>query len=66
VKESKKARWGLPPASTIFYHFGTSGVAVAMATAVTHPLGFPLYLLISIFVNVIDIILGIKREGSRG
>ena len=31
--------WGIP-ISTIVSHFGTSGISVAAATGITHPLGF--------------------------
>ncbi|KAK9733605.1 hypothetical protein RND81_04G078000 [Saponaria officinalis] len=34
----EKHKWGLPKTSTIICHFGTSGISVAAATAVTHPL----------------------------
>ncbi|KAL0459606.1 UNVERIFIED_CONTAM: Mitochondrial uncoupling protein 1 [Sesamum latifolium] len=34
---SFKARWGVSP-SDVVYHFGTSGMSVAAATGVTHPL----------------------------
>ena len=37
-----KLRLGLPPLTTILYHFGTSGISVALATAATHPLGYSL------------------------
>ncbi|KAL9235813.1 hypothetical protein vseg_010547 [Gypsophila vaccaria] len=37
-RNEEKPEWGLPQTSTIVYHFGTSGVSVAAATAVTHPL----------------------------
>ncbi|XP_048504206.1 uncharacterized protein LOC104908964 isoform X2 [Beta vulgaris subsp. vulgaris] len=37
---NEKQRLGLPlpPLSTILYHFGTSGISVATATTITHPL----------------------------
>ncbi|KAF5732716.1 hypothetical protein HS088_TW17G00246 [Tripterygium wilfordii] len=37
VKVNEEQQWAATP-SKIFYHFGTSGLAVAMATGVTHPL----------------------------
>lgn len=41
-------KWGIP-LSTVVSHFGTSGVSVAAATGITHPLGsfnssFPFFL----------------------
>lgn len=39
VEVNKKQSWAASP-STVFYHFGASGLSVAVATAVTHPLGF--------------------------
>lgn len=34
----KKQNWAASP-STVFNHFATSGLSVAVATAITHPLG---------------------------
>nr|GMD18553.1 mitochondrial substrate carrier family protein ucpB isoform X2 [Ipomoea batatas] len=38
VKQQRQ-KWGVS-ASDVAYHFGTSGVSVAAATAITHPLGW--------------------------
>ncbi|KAG6435173.1 hypothetical protein SASPL_100043 [Salvia splendens] len=35
---SMKAKWGVS-SSDVFYHFSTSGMSVATATGITHPLG---------------------------
>lgn len=37
-----KQKWGVS-ASDVVYHFGTSGISVAAATGITHPLGFSLF-----------------------
>lgn len=37
----------------VVYHFGTSGIAVATATGITHPLGFSLYMLTVFILNFI-------------
>ncbi|KAL8054897.1 hypothetical protein ABFS82_04G021800 [Erythranthe guttata] len=50
---SFKAKWGVSP-SDVFYHFGTSGMSVAAATAVTHPL------------DVLKVRLQMQRIGQRG
>lgn len=42
ISGSLKAKSGVSP-SDVFYHFGTSGMSVAAATGVTHPLGFSSY-----------------------
>nr|XP_018453232.1 PREDICTED: mitochondrial substrate carrier family protein ucpB isoform X2 [Raphanus sativus] len=39
VEENAQVMKLLPPLSTVASHFGTSGVSVALATGVTHPLG---------------------------
>lgn len=49
----KNHRWGLPPLSTILYHFGTSGVSVATATSVTHPLGSDFFFLFSKVIYIL-------------
>ncbi|XP_021743909.1 mitochondrial substrate carrier family protein ucpB-like isoform X1 [Chenopodium quinoa] len=54
VDDKKKHKWGLPPLSTIVYHFGTSGVSVAIATTVTHPL------------DVLKVRLQMQLVGQRG
>lgn len=38
VKINKGHNWAVSP-SDVFYHFGTSGTSVAVATGITHPLG---------------------------
>ncbi|KAJ0699254.1 hypothetical protein HanOQP8_Chr10g0353771 [Helianthus annuus] len=38
VKNDEQSWWASP--SNVASHFGTSGVAVATATGITHPLGF--------------------------
>ncbi|PRQ26246.1 putative mitochondrial carrier domain-containing protein [Rosa chinensis] len=38
MKADEKPSWGLVSPSGVAYHFGTSGLSVAVATAVTHPL----------------------------
>ncbi|GMH02651.1 hypothetical protein Nepgr_004490 [Nepenthes gracilis] len=43
-----------PPATTVIYHFGSSGISVAIATAVTHPL------------DVIKVRLQMQLVGQRG
>lgn len=40
---NEKQNWWISP-SNVAYHFGTSGTAVAAATAITHPLGLLLSL----------------------
>ncbi|XP_057534569.1 uncharacterized protein LOC130812934 isoform X1 [Amaranthus tricolor] len=49
-----KLRLGLPPLTTILYHFGTSGISVALATAATHPL------------DVLKVRLQMQLVGQRG
>ncbi|KAJ0265012.1 Mitochondrial substrate carrier family protein [Hirschfeldia incana] len=51
VKKPKKL---LPPLSTVASHFGTSGVSVALATGVTHPL------------DVLKVRLQMQHVGQRG
>ncbi|KAL3827876.1 hypothetical protein ACJIZ3_016678 [Penstemon smallii] len=48
-----KAKWGVSP-SHVFYHFGTSGMSVAAATAITHPL------------DVLKVRLQMQLVGQRG
>ncbi|KAL0435818.1 UNVERIFIED_CONTAM: Mitochondrial uncoupling protein 2 [Sesamum radiatum] len=50
---SFKARWGVSP-SDVVYHFGTSGMSVAAATGVTHPL------------DVLKVRLQMQLVGQRG
>ncbi|KAK4407069.1 RNA-binding protein BRN1 [Sesamum angolense] len=50
---SFKARWGISP-SDVVYHFGTSGMSVAAATGVTHPL------------DVLKVRLQMQLVGQRG
>lgn len=38
MKVNEKQSWAVSQ-SDVVYHFGTSGLSVAAATAVTHPLG---------------------------
>ena len=37
--KNEKQSWSAVSPSEVAYHFGTSGLSVAAATAVTHPLG---------------------------
>lgn len=37
-KVKQRQKWGVS-ASDVAYHFGTSGISVATATGITHPLG---------------------------
>ncbi|XP_019084463.1 PREDICTED: mitochondrial substrate carrier family protein ucpB-like isoform X3 [Camelina sativa] len=53
-EESKKHQNLLPPFSKVFSHFGTSGVSVALATGVTHPL------------DVLKVRLQMQHVGQRG
>ncbi|GAA0163040.1 secondary carrier transporter [Lithospermum erythrorhizon] len=53
VKVKERQKWGVSP-SHVFYHFGTSGVSVAAATAVTHPL------------DVLKVRLQMQLVGQRG
>lgn len=39
MKADEKQNWALVSPSGVAFHFGTSGLSVAVATAVTHPLG---------------------------
>ncbi|GER26501.1 mitochondrial carrier protein [Striga asiatica] len=48
-----KSKWGVSP-SDVFYHFGTSGISVATATGVTHPL------------DVLKVRLQMQLVGQRG
>ncbi|CAA0832082.1 Mitochondrial substrate carrier family protein [Striga hermonthica] len=48
-----KSKWGVSP-SDVFYHFGTSGMSVASATGVTHPL------------DVLKVRLQMQLVGQRG
>ncbi|KAL6516030.1 hypothetical protein OROGR_019335 [Orobanche gracilis] len=50
---SFKAKWGVSP-SDVCYHFGTSGISVAAATGITHPL------------DVIKVRLQMQLVGQRG
>ncbi|KAK4418201.1 Mitochondrial uncoupling protein 2 [Sesamum alatum] len=50
---SIKARWGVSP-SDVAYHFGTSGMSVAAATGITHPL------------DVLKVRLQMQLVGQRG
>lgn len=38
MKGNEKQSWATSP-SNAAYHFGTSGISVAVATGITHPLG---------------------------
>ncbi|KFK30914.1 hypothetical protein AALP_AA6G042000 [Arabis alpina] len=38
-EEVRKRKNLIPPLSVVATHFGTSGMSVALATGVTHPLG---------------------------
>lgn len=38
LEHDEKQNWAASP-STVFNHFATSGLSVAVATGVTHPLG---------------------------
>lgn len=38
MKVKDKQSWAVSP-SNVAYHFGTSGLSVAVATGITHPLG---------------------------
>ncbi|KAK0581335.1 hypothetical protein LWI29_012550 [Acer saccharum] len=53
VKFDEKQKWSTST-SHIVYHFGTSGLAVAMATAITHPL------------DVLKVRLQMQLAGQRG
>ncbi|GLU03435.1 hypothetical protein SLE2022_206360 [Rubroshorea leprosula] len=53
VEVNEKQSWAASP-STVFYHFGTSGLSVAVATAVTHPL------------DVLKVRLQMQLVGQRG
>lgn len=39
MRVDEKQNWWVSP-SNVVYHFGTSGMSVAAATGITHPLGF--------------------------
>lgn len=43
MRVNEKQNWWISP-TNVAYHFGTSGTAVAAATAITHPLGLLLSL----------------------
>lgn len=43
MRVNEKQNWWVSP-TNVAYHFGTSGTAVAAATAITHPLGLLLFL----------------------
>lgn len=49
----KEQKWGVS-ASHVVYHFGTSGISVAAATAITHPL------------DVLKVRLQMQLVGQRG
>ncbi|PKI59443.1 hypothetical protein CRG98_020202 [Punica granatum] len=51
VKENKSQKWA-PSPSQVFYHFGTSGTSVAVATGITHPLGDFLFPPLSIYCEL--------------
>ncbi|KAL1558459.1 mitochondrial substrate carrier family protein ucpB-like [Salvia divinorum] len=51
---SMKAKWGVSSSSDVFYHFGTSGMSVATATGITHPL------------DVLKVRLQMQLVGQRG
>uniref|UniRef100_A0A5B7AZT5 Mitochondrial substrate carrier family protein ucpB n=1 Tax=Davidia involucrata TaxID=16924 RepID=A0A5B7AZT5_DAVIN len=53
VKMNEKQNWGVS-ASDVVYHFGTSGISVAAATAITHPL------------DVLKVRLQMQLVGQRG
>lgn len=38
MRDNEKQSWAVSP-SNVAYHFGTSGLSVAVATGITHPLG---------------------------
>ena len=48
-KVNEKRGWATSPSGAL-YHFGTSGISVAVATGLTHPLGS--FFFLSIFPSV--------------
>jgi len=49
LENDEKQNWAASP-STVFNHFATSGLSVAVATAITHPLGAFLCHLLLLYV----------------
>lgn len=55
----EKQNWAKSP-STVFNHFATSGISVAVATSITHPLGtFVSFLLLHYNYNNVNVFIGI-------
>ena len=51
MKGDDKRSWAVSPSNAAF-HFGTSGLSVAIATGITHPLGILIsYIIVLIIIN---------------